>query len=247
MRRDGGTIGRPPLPPEKLLVEAVLSHHYQSAAPRYRSTGWREVARSSHVSSATLNRRYREWIADGTWTRFWDTLQRIRRTRTQPQRRASKFPLALTDAVLALNAVYVFFNERIFAGELPGALITIERGVGRSCPSGTFQPSGWTVGEASVDAITIGHSALAGGLEETFGTLLHEIVHQRNYSLGVTDCSARQYHNVHFRDTAALVGLQCQHERDCGYMRTSLDRRGQETIAAACRRVRRIRALRQFS
>ena len=66
------------------------------------------------------------------------------------------------------------------------------------------------------------------------GTLLHEMVHLRNFAVGLNDCSRSQYHNRHFRDAAILAGPDCLcWTRSRGYGHTQLgdrSRTGVETF-----------------
>ncbi|MER6723339.1 hypothetical protein [Streptomyces halstedii] len=49
--------------------------------------------------------------------------------------------------------------------------------------------------------------SLADGAAKVFGYLLHEATHAANLARGVKDCSASQYHNKQFRETAEAMGL----------------------------------------
>jgi hypothetical protein len=63
-------------------------------------------------------------------------------------------------------------------------------------------------------------------------TLLHEMVHQWNRAVGLRDSSPRHYHNVHFRDAANLLGLECHYSPSYGYSHTTLGPRAKQAIRA---------------
>lgn len=81
---------------------------------------------------------------------------------------------------------------------------------------------------------------LAPGLqraEAALGTLLHEMAHLRNLSLGLLDTDLQtQYHRQEFRDVARLLGLECApRDPDFGYVRTSLGARAARHRDSAAR------------
>src|SRR5579871_5052072 len=58
--------------------------------------------------------------------------------------------------------------------------------------------------------------------EEIVGTLLHEATHSFNYERRRRDCSANQYHNKLFQETAQALGLDVAQIPHYGWARTRL-------------------------
>ena len=57
---------------------------------------------------------------------------------------------------------------------------------------------------------------------EILETLLHEAAHARNCERGIKDCTASQYHNQQFRDSALELGLTVMQVANYGYAFTQL-------------------------
>src|SRR5438132_14073090 len=71
--------GRPRLENTRAAAEASLYHHCHSLARgRSHSFGWNQLPADFGVSAATVNRRFREWLASGAWMKFWDALLAMR-------------------------------------------------------------------------------------------------------------------------------------------------------------------------
>jgi len=212
--RQNSQGGRPRSVDDRRAAEACLFRHYRSLAPNYRAFGWNELPKSIKVSPATANRRFREWSQSGAWVKFWHALQKLR---------AGRQPLQSVQTLIGeLERAYAFFNVHCFESALPmDVLITVERlqkcqGLFRADRNGR----GW---------IAISTRVLNRGAEEPLHTLLHEMVHLRNRVVGLPDCH-RGHHNRHFRDTAALVGLDCQ-SGPHGYAQTVPTRHARKVFA----------------
>src|SRR5258708_488193 len=120
--------GRPRNDDTRRVVEAVLFHHFHNLAPASRSAGWNQLPPALRVSPATANRRYREWVSNGTWNRFWDLLTEHRADET-PKRRSQERGVELTSPVTRivqeLERAHQFFNDRFFWGSLPTTVLTV--------------------------------------------------------------------------------------------------------------------------
>ena len=109
--------------------------------------------------------------------------------------------------------------------EVPGVVIlTAPAGRGKQA-YGHFAALRWMVkAEAGRElhevAVTAEHLNRPPG--EIFETLLHEAAHAMNFERRIKDCSASQYHNLHFRDAAITLGLECQKVIHYGYAFTTL-------------------------
>lgn len=111
---------------------------------------------------------------------------------------------ATRETYLALQGAYDFLNERLFDGELPGALITLQRS-GRSF--GHYS-AGRYVNRAKVraDEINMNPAFFATRpVEDTLSTLAHEMVHQWRDRNG--EPPRRCYHDKKWSAKMIEVGL----------------------------------------
>lgn len=216
-RKTGGR-GRPRSASDRHAAEACLFRYYHSLAPQYRAFGWNQLPKKSKVSAATANRRFREWNEEGTWVAFWHRFRKLRLARIGLQKVESPVKALLRE----FERAYAFFNAHLFDNVLPATvLITVELsrrflGQFRADAGGRF----W---------IAISTRALNGDVEESLHALLHEMVHLRNRHVGLPDCHYG-YHNRHFRDSAALVGLACK-QGEYGYAVTIPNERARKVFA----------------
>jgi hypothetical protein len=130
---------------------------------------------------------------------------------------------ALDDAYQALRANHP---------ELPLVLITIEQpppatkyrvawwvGQVTATPTGVYDgritfsyPYSWHVGDQ------IRPCALFGGPDYAYGVLTHEAAHALASARGVKDATRQgRYHNAHYRDTAAELGLEVEYAKSVGW------------------------------
>ncbi|MBG6083029.1 SprT-like domain-containing protein [Rubrivivax gelatinosus] len=105
----------------------------------------------------------------------------------------------------ALQLAYDFFNERLFASELPGALITLQR-VGRSM--GHFSPERFVNRvKSKADEIALNPVYFATRpVEDTLSTLAHEMAHQWRDHSGAP--GRRCYHDRQWANKMIEIGLQ---------------------------------------
>lgn len=103
-----------------------------------------------------------------------------------------------------LDDAYDFFNRRLFDGELPVCLITIQRD---SRKHGYF----WgdmikaTKGEATIDEIAMIGTSLARPADVALSTLVHEMAHVWQHHFGTP--GAGGYHNKEWAEKMHEIGL----------------------------------------
>jgi len=105
----------------------------------------------------------------------------------------------------ALTTAYDFFNKRLFAGELPSCLITMQR---KAKSYGYFAGDrfGSEDGSEITDEIALNPSHFKDRtLEETLSTLAHEMVHLWQHHKGKP--SRGCYHNKEWAGKMHAIGL----------------------------------------
>ena len=105
----------------------------------------------------------------------------------------------------ALQQAHDFFNERLFEGELPHCLMTLQR---RRRAFGFFAGGLWQATESDVkaDEIALNPAHLMHrSIEETLSTLVHEMVHEWQHHFGKSSRSG--YHNKEWAAKMIDVGL----------------------------------------
>jgi hypothetical protein len=132
----------------------------------------------------------------------------------------------MSPAILELERGFKYLNDAIFDNSLPSPVITIQS---RGRSKNTL---GWFMGEAWADLkedepekkipeITICAESLDRSTLEVFHTLIHEMVHLRNFDRGIKDCSKGGYHNKKFKEACEIIGLDVEKTKK-GYSDTSL-------------------------
>lgn len=103
-----------------------------------------------------------------------------------------------------LQYVYDYFNEKLFNGELPGALLVMTR---KRHSKGFFSPARYANKEGVLaDEIAMNPEFfLVRSVEEILSTLAHEMCHQFQFHFG-KDVRAG-YHNKEFSDKMESIGL----------------------------------------
>lgn len=214
--------GRPRTADTRAIAQACLFRYFHSLAPAYHTFGWNELPKKLGVSPATANRRFREWTESGAWIRFWHGLFAMRPSLRRPR----KLEPSVSRTIAELQRAFLFFNARFFRNLLPTrTIITIERMRRPSTALGCFSYAG------GFGCIAVAFRVFRRGPREVLNTLLHEMVHYRNHLVGLPDVH-RRYHNHHFRDTAAVAGLDCVRRSGIGYGRTKLNKHGIAVIRA---------------
>lgn len=91
---------------------------------------------------------------------------------------------------------------------------------------GHFAPLRWEVRAVSegslLHEVVLVAEYMNRGAEDVVETLLHEAAHAMNFSRGLKDCSASQYHNKRFKVAAEELGLEVMQVRHYGYAYTTL-------------------------
>lgn len=108
----------------------------------------------------------------------------------------------------ALQRAYDFYNERLFDGKLPGALIVMSR---KKTSRGHYSP-GRYINKAGVpaDEISLNPEFFAvRSVEEVLSTLSHEACHQLQFHYGHEVRSG--YHDKQFADMMQEIGLITSH------------------------------------
>ena len=130
------------------------------------------------------------------------------------------------DTVKNMNALYTFWNNLYFGGELDIPVITVRQDMkGRAY--GWFVPHKVWVAEDGYDGsveINMCSLWLDRPMEEIAGTMLHEMCHHYAYVKHIKDTSRHcYYHNKKFKDIAEKHGLKVENTgRDHGWCKTEL-------------------------
>lgn len=103
-----------------------------------------------------------------------------------------------------LQSVYDIYNETLFNGELPGALLVITR---KRNSKGFFSPARYANKDGALaDEIALNPAFfLVRSVEEVLSTLVHEMCHQWQFHFGIDVKSG--YHNKEFSLKMESVGL----------------------------------------
>lgn len=104
-----------------------------------------------------------------------------------------------------LNSAYAYFNDRLFFGQLPACLITIQR---KNRTFGYFAGDrfGTADDQEITDEIALNPTHFAQrSTEQTLSTLVHEMVHLWQHHFGKPSRSA--YHNKQWAGKMKEVGL----------------------------------------
>ncbi len=128
---------------------------------------------------------------------------------------------ALSTITKALEQAHEIIKEETGA---PRATLLVTRNLKGA--KGHFTPyTPWQAGEESFSEIAFNLEHFATPAE-LLSTLLHEVAHSMNHAEGVTDCSANQYHNKHFKTRAEALGLETIEIKGKGHASTKLTELG---------------------
>lgn len=122
-----------------------------------------------------------------------------------------------------LNKIFDLLNAEYFENTLSRPTITIQ-----STPKAyghfSLRNDTWVSKLGATHEINVGAGTLARPIEEVTATLLHEMVHYYNHTIGVQDCSrGNTYHNRRFKEAAEAHGLCVTHSDKYGWSHTSPD------------------------
>ena len=135
---------------------------------------------------------------------------------------------ALSTLAIALEKAHEIIKEETGA---PRATILVTRALkGRKGHFTHYTP--WQNGGESFHeiAFNLEHFTTA---EELLSTLIHEVAHSLNFTNGISDTSANQYHNAKFKTQAEALGLMTHEIKGKGYASTSLTELGAKRWAKA--------------
>jgi hypothetical protein len=125
----------------------------------------------------------------------------------------------------ALQEMFSRVNQRFCGLELPDCVISVAP-AGRKSAYAWFCLAAWTRGKEEnpdyIPEINLAAEHLARGKLAACESLIHEMVHYRNFSEGIRDCSSNQYHNIKFKKRCEEFGLSCELVSKYGYAQTSL-------------------------
>lgn len=127
----------------------------------------------------------------------------------------------LSTLAIALEQAHQIIKEETGA---PRATILVTRNLkGRKGHFTHFTP--WTAGGEAFHeiAFNLEHFTTA---EELLSTLIHEVAHSLNFSNGIQDTSANQYHNAKFKTQAEALGLKTIEIKGKGFAATELTELG---------------------
>ena len=124
----------------------------------------------------------------------------------------------LSTLSIALEKAHAMIKEETGA---PRVTILVTRNLkGRKGHFTHFTPWSTTGGEAFNEiAFNLEHFTTA---KELLSTLLHEVAHSLNFSNGIKDTSANQYHNAKFKTQAEALGLKTIEIKGKGHASTEL-------------------------
>jgi hypothetical protein len=127
----------------------------------------------------------------------------------------------LSTLAVALEKAHQIIKEETGA---PRATILVTRALkGRKGHFTHYKPWTTTGGEEFHEiAFNLEHFTTA---QELLSTLIHEVAHSLNFSNGIQDTSANQYHNAKFKAQAEALGLKTEKSKH-GYASTELTELG---------------------
>ena len=131
---------------------------------------------------------------------------------------------SITPVVNALDALFEKLNDKFFESALSKPVITLSE-EGRKNAYGWFTiDKVWQDGQrGDCHEINICPEYLYRPIEDICETLLHEMVHLKNFQDGVKDYSrSGSYHNKKFQQCAEKHGLYAEQVGNYGYVKTSL-------------------------
>jgi len=101
---------------------------------------------------------------------------------------------------------------------------------GRQSYYGWFWAGRWKDGKKTLPEINITADTLKRDVEDVFETLVHECAHYINWSKGITDTNANQYHSKKFKIQAEALGLTVERLKNKGYARTLLGEKAKNLV-----------------
>jgi len=142
----------------------------------------------------------------------------------------------IAQIVETLSKAFEHFNKELCSESLKMPIITILSRGRKNGTLGWYSKARWkslSDDKSSVDVvdeICICAETLTRTPEEVFETLIHEMAHLANWSVGIEDCNAAQYHNKHFKKKAEEFGLTVTKMKPRGYAHTALGERAKAVV-----------------
>src|SRR5262249_23201502 len=120
---------------------------------------------------------------------------------------------------ITLAAAFDFFNRRLFKGELPPAIITLQRKAGSHGYYSERRFEGRSDDAAETDEIALNPGTFAGRSDEQIlSTLAHEMCHHWQAHFGKP--GRGRYHNQEWADKMESIGLVATHTGEPGGLST---------------------------
>ena len=122
-----------------------------------------------------------------------------------------------TELYAELQEIFDFFNQKLFTGELPNCLISLQRSKGAA---GYFAYSSWENEKGKkIDEIALNPSGFKGkDLKTILSTFVHEMCHLWQSYFGKPGKNG--YHNQEWSDKMQAVGLMPSHTGERGGKQT---------------------------
>jgi len=120
-----------------------------------------------------------------------------------------------------LVGMFEFINTELNLN-LDTPVFTLIPNRGRQSYYGWFWAGRWKDGKKTLPEINITADTLKRDVEDVFETLVHECAHYINWSKGITDTNANQYHSKKFKIQAEALGLTVERLKNKGYAVTKL-------------------------
>jgi len=130
----------------------------------------------------------------------------------------------MTELNAALTAAFNAINEHFYNNELEKVVITFKEGARKSKYGWTEMHKQWVQGKNERYEINISVDYIGTrSVENTIGTLMHEMAHLYNLINNIKDTSrGGVYHNKKFKETAEAHGLKIDFHEAIGWSLTSL-------------------------
>lgn len=139
---------------------------------------------------------------------------------------------SIRPAIEELERMFVAFAP-LFGRDMPLPVITIQT-KGRMNALGWHWKDKWqNSGPGRLTEINLSAEFLSRPTDDVSETLLHEMCHYANSLDEISDCTSRQYHNLHFKARCDQIGLVCEKYPGRGWAKTSLSDELRARVRAA--------------
>ena len=122
-----------------------------------------------------------------------------------------------------LDGLFAFFNEKLFKGELPRPVITVQYDERNTRSGWCTRSKVWKGGGEEAYEINVSAQGLSRPIMEIAADLLHEMCHYYARLRGLKEVnSTGRYHNKLFKHICETHGLNAEELKGKGYAKTSL-------------------------